>query len=595
MKSKEAIRNQILSYTNQIWGTKKVERLDALVQLMVSTLTNELYLIQNKLNDTDTVLLEQIARKITPEKYVSVRPAHTILQMRPSNHSTIMLNQHNTFTHIRVNEGFAEQELENILFSPITDFSLYNAKIDNLLHFKQLYSVDDYGKKQFVSGLNGQARANYVWLGLDIDPQVKNLKGLSFYLDFPGLSEIHDLYDMLPYTECFINGRKIRLKQGLPAHKQHLSESDSDILRYYNDRYLTIDEDVDTDRWKAETIPKAPESIITPEQAEELKPQYWINFVFSPYFTADMLQEMDIVVNAFPVSNYRVMQTSISKDNLSRTTMLVAGREEKLLSIDSITDDKGNHFKSDVSVGHNDAGTYHLETVNDVSIEELGLVDYIEHLLDLMEEERSVFSDINKEKVVQALSALTGSSDKEEQKIEINRKNKGAAASYLSIGPYQDTEAVNVQYRVTYGEYINRIPAGKKFTSDKSPKLNGLSATSICEIHGAKDFADIQDVMSVNSYILTSKDRIVTEHNIKSFCESELGRAVEKVEIELGGKKSPKPKEGLVKVLNINLIPSKENPESLCQKGVLKSLKTRLQQRSPDDYRYEIKIASPKS
>jgi hypothetical protein len=47
----------------------------------------------------------------------------------------------------------------------------------------------------------------------------------------------------------------------------------------------------------------------------------------------------------------------------------------------------------------------------------------------------------------------------------------------------------------------------------------------------------------------------------------------------------------VIKFANVLL----ENPKEHFKKGVLKRLKTRLQQRSPDDYRYEIKIASPKS
>lgn len=68
MKSKEAIRNTILNYTNQIWGTRKIERLDLLIQMMVSTLTNELYLMQNKLADLDSTLLEKDCEEAHPRK-----------------------------------------------------------------------------------------------------------------------------------------------------------------------------------------------------------------------------------------------------------------------------------------------------------------------------------------------------------------------------------------------------------------------------------------------------------------------------------------------------------------------------------------------
>ena len=192
MKSKEAIRNQILAYTNQIWGTKKIERLDLLVQMMVATLTNELYLVQNKLNDIDTTLLEKIARKLTPERFISVRPAHTVLQMKPD-YPVIQLEQSNMFTLEWVPDGFIDEKADSIIFYPVANTSLFNIQIDNLFHHKQLYSVDGNGKKQLLVNTHNQPASNSIWLGLNINPEIDNLKGLSFYIDFPKLSEIHEL------------------------------------------------------------------------------------------------------------------------------------------------------------------------------------------------------------------------------------------------------------------------------------------------------------------------------------------------------------------------------------------------------------------
>ena len=590
MQSKEAIRNQILSYTHQIWGTKRVERLDMLVQMMVNTLTNELYLVQNKLSDVDTTLLERIARKMTPEKCASIRPAHTVLQMSPKQ-SLITLKQNNEFTLEWAGIGNSGQETTTVSFYPVADFRLYNAKISNLFYHKQLYSFDNNKKKLEIT-TDIRLRNTYLWIGLDIDSQEKNLNGLSFYLNFPQLSEIHELYEMLPYTKCHINGKEVRLKQGLSFDKKSVSETDTDVFRYYNDHYLTIDEDVDTGSWKTENLPEILSGIIDPEEAKSLPPKHWLCLEFSPYFTADMLQDMNIVVNAFPVVNRKWMQASISKNNLLRTTTLSSDVGEKLLSIESVTDDKGRNYVSDISIGNSDVGTYHIETTNNVFIEELGLADYVEQLLDLVDDERAVFAGVDKDRITQVLSMLTDSDDKDAQKTEDNNRNRHEEVSRLSVNPFDGTNSVDLSYWVTWGEWINNLPAGKSFAlnRNKIAELEGITATSLCEIHGAKDFSDIQDVMSINSYVLTSKDRIVTEHSIISFCESELGRAVEKVEVELGGKKSPKPKEGLVKVLNVNLTPSKGSSELLYQKGVLKNLKMRLENRSPEEYRYEIRV-----
>lgn len=591
MKSKEAIRNQILAYTNQIWGTKKIERLDLLVQMMVGTLVNELYLVHNKLNDIDTSLLEKIAQKLTPEQYMGVRPAHTVLQMKP-NYPEVLLEQSNTFTLEWIPDDFVDEKADTIIFHPIADTYLYNAKVDNVFFNRYLYAIDGSGRRQQIATANGQSTTNSIWLGLDIDQDVENIKNLSFYIDFPKLSEIHELYEILPYTECYANGQEIRLKQGFPYHKEPLLESDQQILKYYNDHYLKIDESVFLVNLKKEAIPHELEDIIDSEFAAGLKPKYWFNLQFPSYFTSDYLRDATVAINTFPVVNRRLIRTNIIRDNLSKMTMLSSELGEKLLSIDSITDNRGRILHSDIEADANEAGTYHLETVNQIFIEELGLVDYLEHLLDLMDDERTAFSGIDKDRVSRVLSTLTEIGNEGTKKLGVNSRSKEEEITRLSVNPYENTTTVNIDYWVTYGIHLNNIPSEKLFAPDKVSKLDGLLAVSLCDIHGAKEISDIQDIMSIDKYIFTSKDRILTEHNIKCFCESELGRAIEKVEIKLDGKISPKPNEGFVRVIQVMLTPSSGYADLLYRKGVLKNLKVRLQERSPDDYNYNITISN---
>jgi hypothetical protein len=285
------------------------------------------------------------------------------------------------------------------------------------------------------------------------------------------------------------------------------------------------------------------------------------------------------------------MKTIIIRDNMSKMTVLSSERGEKLLSIHSVLDNRGYKLEPDIVAGNGDAGTYHPETINRIFIEELGLIDYIEQLLDLMDDERSVFTGIDKERVTRVLSTLTGVDNGKNRKTAENSRSKEEEITRLSINPYENSSLVNVDYWVTYGEHVNDIvSAGRIFTADKTTKLDGLFAMSLCPVHGAKEFTDIQDIMSIDRYLFTSKDRIITEHNIKCFCESELVRAVEKVGIKLDGKISPKPREGIVRVININLTPSAGYPDLLYRKGVLRNLKVRLKERSPDDFLYEINI-----
>jgi hypothetical protein len=587
MKSKEAIRNTLLAYTNQVWGTRKIERFDLLVQMMIETLTNELYLLQNRLDDIDATMLEKIAQKLTPQSFTSVRPAHTILQMKPS-FPIVLLEKSNSFTMEWMPDGFAHKKADVITFYPVAETYLHNIRISHIFQGEHCYSIDNGGKKLRIANIANLRDS--IWLGLHIDQNVENLHGLSFYITLPGLSEIHELYEALPYTKCYVNGKEVILKQGFSSQGT-LVESDKEILRYYNDNYLRIEDCVNMRDWKQEVIPADLVAVVDAEQLKgNLHPEHWVKLQFPPHFSGEILQDITVAVNTFPVSNKRLIKTTIIKDGLYRTTTLTSSQGEKFLSIESINDSEGRALTSDVVAGSNTPGTFHLETLDRVFVNELGLVDYIERLLDLITDERSVFSGIDKDRVTRFLSSLKKNDSTDVPKSGLDNIKKEEEIAKLSIVPHENAFFVHVAYWVTYGARINNIPQERVFDPDKTANMDGLIATSLCELHGAKEIVDIQQIMSLDRYVFTSKDRIISEYHIKCFCESELGMAVEDVEIKLDGKISTKFKEGLVRVIKINLTPSSKYPDLLYQKGVLKNLKIRLRQRSPEDFYYEINI-----
>lgn len=594
MKSKEAIRNKILAYTNLVWGTRKIDRLDILVRMMVEELTNELYLLQNKMNDIDTVLLEKIAKKLTPQKYISIRPSHTILQITP-NVPYLTVDKDIPFFLNDIPIEIIKENADAIPFYPVAETQLLNVKLNYLFHHKQLFHIDNAGRKQLITSTKEQSAYNSIWLGLNIDEQVQDIKNLSFYIDFPRLSEIHDYYEVLPYTRCLINGENVRLKPQFPYYNtdQELAETDYNIMQMYEDHYLTIDESVNLQNIKPEKLPSDLQAIIDMEAIGDMKPTYWIQLLFRPNFTVEDLEHIIIAINTFPVSNKKYRRITITKENLEKATSLPSDVGEKLLSVDSVTDSRHNSYLPDTLTGTNDAGTYHQETVNDIFLEDRNLTDHIEELLDLIDEERVAFPTIDKDKVGRIMTSITNSDEGNVKKVHKNNKIDNPEIGRISITPHENINSASIAYWVTYGELTNGISSGEMFFPNKTSPLDGIVAMSLCEVHGAKEFSDIRDMMSINKYILTSKDRIITEHNIISFCESELGRAIEKVEIELGGRISPKPKEGLIRVINLNITPSQEYPELIQHKGILKDLKVRLQQRSPDNYNYVINIVQP--
>ncbi len=590
MKSKEAIRNQITSYAGLVWGIKKTDRLDILIKMMIDGLTDELYLLQNKLDDIDAVLLEKIAVKLPPQKSLDVRPPHTVLQITPPFPAFSVSKDIPFF----LDEASVDMKRNNtrdaIPFYPVAQTQLFNIKLKYLFHHEHLSSINEAGKRRALAQARQRQSPYRVWLGLEIDERIHDIENLTFYIDFPELPELHDYYEVLPYTRCLINGKEIRVKRHYPhTSGRALPEWESHILQTYEVHYLAIDQPVNLRDIKQEKLPPELQGIIDPEAAGDIKPLYWIELLFRPNFSAEDLGGMLIAVNTFPVANKKYRKQSVAKDKLEKAYSLPSDIKEKLLAVDSVTDSENRNYRPDISAGRSE-GTYHLEMIRNLSLDGQGLIDHIERLLDLIEEERVAFPDIDKDKAGNIITSIENTEDDNIKKADDNTRLDNAEIGRISVTPYENAEFVNIGYWVTYGELTNGIPAGEIFFPNKASPLDGLVAVSLCEIHGGKEITDIRDILYINQYVITSKDKIITEHNILSFCKSELGQALGKAGMELGAKISPKPKEGLIKVINLKLAPAEAYPGLLYRKGVLRDLKIRLQQRSPDHYNYEIII-----
>lgn len=585
MRSKEAIRNRLLSYTNQIWGTKKVEQLDPLVHILIEELVNELYLVQNRLYDIEYTIQDSISRELTEEKYIAVRPAHTVLQVRP-NVPILDLKKEIPFTLGEAPVGFLNKEADAITFYPLTNTHLLNLKIDYLFHYKQLYAIDDHNKKQLILNTERQSSHNSIWLGIEIDSIINTLKGLSFFIDFPELSEVDELYGALPDLECFIFDTLVSLQQGIQTSSQKvLSAREKDILKLYHDNYFFLNKDVSLMDLDEKVLPGELYDIIDPEKISELKPMYWIKLVFSPIFSPEHLKNMIIAVNTFPVLNQKLEKTTIIKDNFHKMIPLEADMGEKFLAVEYVKDDRERSLTATTSNDNNPATSYSLKTVNPFLSEKLSLNDFIGLMLDKLEEERTAFIDFDKEEINRLLTSLTLRNTNDNTSSE----KESQTSARIQVCPDEKTNHINIGYWLSYGELLNGIRAGKTFLPDKNSKLDGCQVISLCDIHGAKEFKDIQELVAIDRFIFNSRDQIITEYDIISFCQSELGSSVKKVEIQLTKGISIRPYEGITRFLEIHLTPS-TNLAKPFEKGMLKSLLTRLKERSPNDYNYRIKI-----
>ena len=592
MQSKDSIRRQILNYGKIIWGTKKIDQADIIVRLLVEELTNELYYMQNSIDNIEKTLLEKLAIKLTPPEYIPIRPAHGIFQSNTAL-PKYLLSRQIPFYLTEKPENLQEKEIENVVFHPITDVRLFNIRMEYICNIPNLYLINSVGEKEIKSSTrNRELKSNSIWLGLEIDSQIDNIKGLSFYIDFPELSEIHDYYEVIQYTELILNGKHYHLDQGFLSDIDFQSDThEYNVLSFYNRNYLTISDDILVQDLHKENFPSRIASLFNPEDLTDMKPKYWVELKFHYYIQPLDMNQIIVALNTFPVSNKQLSIQKVNKEYLKDSVYLLADKCEKLQEITSVTDSNNTIYTPCTTIGDEISGTYYFKPTDRLHIQNMEIQDYIEEITDLIDSEKTAFPRIDIEKINEAIHTISSLKLGTENKIDSNEKNRQKVEiDRLLIYPVENSEYVNIQYWTSFGEIMNNIPSGKKYV----PQLEGMTglsdATGLSTICGGKDFGDVEDLLIINKYLLTSSDRLITEDNISTFCEMELGKAIEKVEIELKGKISPRPKEGMIRTIEIRLYPSDRYPELIYQKGILRNLLTRMKQRSPFDYDYTITV-----
>ena len=107
----------------------------------------------------------------------------------------------------------------SISFYPACDTLLHKADVKYMVCDDILYQVDHTLSKTMIARTETRTPARTVWLGLAVDDSLTDLENISFYLDFPNLTESYEYLFLLPCTEWSASGTPIRMEPGIYEKK----------------------------------------------------------------------------------------------------------------------------------------------------------------------------------------------------------------------------------------------------------------------------------------------------------------------------------------------------------------------------------------
>lgn len=576
MYSKEAIKARMLQNATKIWGVKSPQLLDPFVKLLIDAFSTEIFKANNEIQNVNGRILEKLSRLLTPSIYTHPVPAHAVAFTSPIDDHEVLLDHSEFFFKKQMNSYLkAESKKQvNIPFTPAGSVSLIKMQTSLIFAGNTCYSIDD--KLNKIPVLRYQSRpADYSRVVIAIDATHYSKDNLPNYISLfcsnPSYEYLDFIYKLLPYVSVFNKDNPLQVKSGLRYlkdekvtgyeqlfHEQSIKTKTIDTIRHiYDHKFIEISGF--TKNMIAEEGVLPTELQFLSDNAElnkqlKGKKMIWLTMEFPPQFTAEILDNFLFVLNAFPVYNRGWKKTEYSLDIMGNNIPLVTDEGEHFLYVDEVQDGDGSIY-TEIPFTPNDDLQKGLYTVRKGGMERFSsrnAVDLIANVLELSRDEIAAFSLLNRDNVKSVLGEMSDKMKTMVQKINNAKKAIRQELNYVIMEPIEKTDHTFASFWITHCTLANHLRPG----SELNNQLNSQTLVLLSESLGGMEEQTGIDSVQAYKYALTTRDKIISMEDVKSFCRMFFKEELKDVQVKRGTMISHKPKEGFIRTVEIQLTPT---------------------------------------
>ena len=613
--SKEVIKNRMLKHALNYWNIKNTEDLDPIVKLILEALSSELYNLGNDIKDTEVRLLEKIANLLAPESLTCPNTAHAILHAAPVEPLEILSDTAHFYAQRKVSskqDDNLDSSIE-IFFTPVDRTPLYDASVTFLVTGNSLFEFDQTFNKQLAAQTSRgkSVEPNVCWLGLTVSENLADINNLYFYFDWKNvqaaLSQV--IYQVLPLSKWQVNGQNIATAAGMRYDVEEQSNSgktdlflehdllrlmEKDIKNFYDHKFLRIADNTAAGISDLkETFPKSFKEIFSDKDLGKFTgKKLWIKIEFPAALQQELLDELFVYTNCFPVMNRQLNDFKYRLKGGSNIVPLKASGMDQFLSIRSFSDENAVYRSTPYrKLEEEEAGTYTLRTGGVERFDERNAKEFIGYLLELLRNESAAFSAYGYDFIASTLKEVNQRIALMEQKTKGLSKNTNEIPYYIIVKPFEGQDLVYAEYWTTMAEMANSLRSGTRMQQHKSSKVKSDSILLMSTTIGGKNRLKPEERLNAFRYGLITRNRIITKEDIRNLCYYELGNRISNITIRKGFEMSPLPQQGFSRTIDVLITPLKE--ENLDSEGwniLLDQLKSKLHSRSGMSNRYRVML-----
>lgn len=609
--TKEDIKNRMLRNALDFWGTSNLNDIDPFAKLVLEALSSELFNVSNDLKNLENRVLNKVSRILASDYLTSALPAHAIMKAVPvETTETLSVNNHFFYRRPGKNDGNkSREETADVFFTPIGETPLFNAGIRYIFSGQRIYEYDELQHRNtVVSTLPGyNATENALWIGIECAPQLNTLKNAGIFFEWPGYSLNEDFYKLLAVAKCHVGDDELEITSGLfyseDHDKQHrpvfyeqniINQITGDIKAHYNNRFITLTDDrLDNIAALKVQHPAAFAGVFNQNDLNRLKPCVWLKFTFPAAISLQVIDDLEVSINCIPVMNRRLFEQKFRLKNINNIIPVKPTGHDHFLAVKDLRDDH-NVFYYEIPYEQsnlNTEGSYSIRNGGAERFDTRSAHEVIAYLFELLRDEKAAFAAYGNDFLNNVLKNL-------EQNLSlIEKKSRGVNGAtelinYLVVKPQNNSNMMYLQYWTTLANEANHIRRGAKLQQFESVKIKADSIRLVTTTVGGRSSLGSAERIQAYKYGLTTKDRIVTNADLISFCYYELGNKIEDVKLSTGVSISSNPKEGLKRTTDIHIKPVKAQGLSNDEWNTLLSLlKSKLESRSIANVSYRIFIS----
>ena len=502
---------------------------DPVVNLLLTVLSYQGFLIEKNIENYEENIIRKMRDRIIPHHLIKPVPAFAIVETQISDATE------DNFEQV-IDESYSfefEKNKKKQMFFPLFRTKIINAECEEVSRSE-----------------------NSITIRLRSQQNIRDLSGVSFYVDCPQYVEIEDIqlngnsfpllkpnqYNELPFTKMFNNSHWFKKGNqplfGTYDYWQEIFIANNTNLYHigdYHSRKFSIEDGRDIE--------------------------------LELFFKEEVNDSMEIKINCVPIVQVEKKEICLNETEPIKEIESVNGEFLNLLATEN--DDNTNSFL---------IRQFGTERYNPKM-----LLQQLQEISDRYISDYYAFQNIDGLKSGNRLNELKESVDNLlnllEKNAEDNNWNKEQKKNnYYALLKKRNNNNLYINYLITAGETANGIRKGETATKVTSP-LDKQKTKLLCDTMGGRNsITNELQKEDIAKYYLQTKDRVVTLADIRAFCYKEIGSdKVEKIDMDKQGN-----------TLNINILLNKNS--KLENSNIESVLQRKLSLHTNDNVEFHVTI-----